>query len=354
MGEGMETFVKLGWHMRPRGQSLVICVLIILAIALIVGGGIAVWLQWEWLRSSEEGKASNGDTLRNVGFIVAGVVALAFAFWRARVAERQADAAQSQVGTAQQGLLNERYQRGAEMLASGVLTARLGGIYALQRLAEEHAEQYQIQILRLFCAFVRDPDADGETGFHEPVTPDNAIPHSLRQDVQAAVEGISNVLAGGTFIDREPDTYVDLRGARLNGVHLEGGDLSGADLTYAQLVRADLENTKLRGAKLRVTQLQDSILRGTDLTGVTIFRADLAKANLIDATLDSAVMIGVNLDGTLFNETSLAFTVFSETHVRQAQLDGTKVNLHDPPVFLDNAVDPSTGEPLNFHGGPLG
>ena len=350
----MGTFVKCGWSMRPRGQCLVVSVLIVLAIVLIVGGGIAVWLQWEWLRSSEEGKASNGDTLRNVGFIVAGVVALAFAFWRARVAERQADAAQSQVGTAQQGLLNERYQRGAEMLASGVLTGRLGGIYALQRLAEEHAEQYEVQIVRLLCAFVRDPDGNTGTAFREPVTSDKAIPHSLRQDVQAAVEGISSVLARGTFNDREPDTYVDLRGARLNGVHLEGGDLSGADLTHAQLVRADLENTTLRGAQLRRTQLQDSILRGTDLTGVTIFRADLEKANLIDATLDKAVVIGVNLHGTLFNDTSLAFTVFSETRVTQAQLDRTKVNPQDPPVFLDNAVDPSTSEPLRFHGEPLG
>ena len=29
--------------------------------------------------------------------------------------------------------------------------------YALQRLAEEHPERYHIQIMRLFCAFVRNP-----------------------------------------------------------------------------------------------------------------------------------------------------------------------------------------------------
>ena len=50
------------------------------------------------------------------------------AVWRSIVAERQAD-------TAQQSLLNERYQKGAEMLGNEVLSVRMGGIYALGRLA---------------------------------------------------------------------------------------------------------------------------------------------------------------------------------------------------------------------------
>ena len=60
----------------------------------------------------------------------------------------------------QQGLLHERYQKGAEMLGSELLSVRLGGIYALQRLAENHPGQYHIQIMHLFCAFVRHPTTD--------------------------------------------------------------------------------------------------------------------------------------------------------------------------------------------------
>ena len=85
-----------------------------------------------------------------MSFVIGGIVALFFALWRGRLAERQAS-------TGQQGLLNERYQKGAEMLGSGVLSVRMGGIYALQRLAEEHPKEYAIQILGLFCAFVRHP-----------------------------------------------------------------------------------------------------------------------------------------------------------------------------------------------------
>ena len=44
------------------------------------------------------------------------------------------------------------------MLGNDVLSVRLMGgirIIALQRLAEEHPEQYHVQIMRLFCALAR-------------------------------------------------------------------------------------------------------------------------------------------------------------------------------------------------------
>ena len=89
---------------------------------------------WDWL----SGGGSGSGTIRNIGLVAAGLIALPLAIWRAIVAERQAN-------TAQQGLLNERYQNGAAMLGNEVLSVRLGGIYALQRLAEDHPEQYHIQ-----------------------------------------------------------------------------------------------------------------------------------------------------------------------------------------------------------------
>ena len=105
------------------------------------------WRFWEELGDDEE---SLSTTVRNLGLVIAGAIALPLAIWRSIVAQRQAS-------TAQRDLLNQRYQQGAEMLGSEVLTVRLGGIYALQRLAEEHPKQYHIQIMRLLCAFMRHP-----------------------------------------------------------------------------------------------------------------------------------------------------------------------------------------------------
>ena len=105
---------------------------------VVVIGVLLSWRFWEELGDDEE---SVSTTVRNVGLVIGGVVAILLAIWRSRVAERQAGAAQRQANTAQQNLLDERYQRGAEMLGSDILAVRLGGIYGLQRLAEEHPGQ---------------------------------------------------------------------------------------------------------------------------------------------------------------------------------------------------------------------
>ena len=78
--------------------------------------------------------------IRNFALLIAAGIALWFAKQRIVVADRQSE-------TAQQGLLNERYQKGAEMLGSEVLPVRLGGIYALSRLAEDDPEKYHIKVM---------------------------------------------------------------------------------------------------------------------------------------------------------------------------------------------------------------
>ena len=131
-----------------------------LVVLLVVCGVVLSFVFWDWLTNGESGSS----TIRNLGLVLAGIIALPLAIWRGVVADRQASAAQrqaetalEQADTAQRGLLNERYQQGAEMLGSGVLAVRLAGVYALERLAKESPCEYHVQIMKLFCEFVRDP-----------------------------------------------------------------------------------------------------------------------------------------------------------------------------------------------------
>ena len=75
------------------------------------------------------------------------------------------------------------------MLGNEVLAVRLGGIFALQRLADEHPERYYVQIMRLLCAFVRHPTGDPSL---EPalVDTESGPPSEIRQDVEAIVSVI--------------------------------------------------------------------------------------------------------------------------------------------------------------------
>ena len=96
-------------------------VLLLLVVAVAIGIGSLI-TYWDWLRGGSDGFESGSTTVRNVGLVIGGIVAILLAVWRSRVAERQASAAQRQAHTARQTLLNERYQRGAEMLGSEVLS----------------------------------------------------------------------------------------------------------------------------------------------------------------------------------------------------------------------------------------
>ena len=136
-------------------------------VLVVAAASVISIMYWDWLCIRE----SNGSTIRNIILAAVAVIALPLAVWRSKVAELQAD-------TAQRGLLNERYQKGAEMLGSKVLAVRLGGIYALARLAREHPGDYHTQIMNLLCAFVRNP-------------PEMKAHHrKLREDVQEVMTAI--------------------------------------------------------------------------------------------------------------------------------------------------------------------
>ena len=152
-------------------------------VAVLAIGVLLSWCFWDELRGDQD---SLSTTIRNVALVVGGVGATLLAIWRSRVAERQA-------ATAQRGLLNERYQTGAEMLGSDVLSVRLGGIYALEHLSDEHPQQYHVQVMKLFCAFVRNPKED--ESYPRMPAEKNADPKPsafLREDVQAVMDWIGS------------------------------------------------------------------------------------------------------------------------------------------------------------------
>ncbi|MCY3886236.1 MAG: pentapeptide repeat-containing protein [Chloroflexi bacterium] len=213
--------------------------------AVLVVGIFLSWRFWEELHGTQ---GSHSTTIRNVGLVVGGVIAILLAVWRSTVAERQ-------TATAQQSLLNERYQKGAEMLGSGVLSVRLGGIYALQRLAEEHPEQYHVQIMQLFCAFVRHPTKD-DGGAAKPDEKDR-----LREDVQAVMRAIGTRGEAGIALEKKANLPLDLHGADLSGVFLpRGTNLSGANLTEANLSSVRFSRVNLSGAALHQTNLSSASL----------------------------------------------------------------------------------------------
>ena len=190
---------------------------------------------WEWFVTVTPCRESGSTTIRNLGLVVGGGIAIWVAYWRSVISQR--------------GLLNERCQKGAEMLGSEVLAVRLGGIYALQSLNEDEPEQYHVRIMRLLSAFVRHPIKDEEDAARMPTVgyPSMKI---VRQDVQVAMWVITGRSNADIKLEKKVDFRLDLRGADLSYAQL-----AGANLTGAVLFNVNLNGTLLVKAK-GLTQAQ--------------------------------------------------------------------------------------------------
>ena len=297
--------------------------------------------------------------IRNFGLVAAAVFALWFARKRILVADRQAD-------TAQRGLLNERCQKGAEMLGSKVLAVRLGGIYALARLArDDHSGDDHTQVMRLLCAFVRNP-----TG--EPVEaslPINGLtaqaafdsgwdeagedrPLRVREDVQAVMTAVGERSEAQIAIEEEKEYRLDLIGADLKFVRLFDAVLGNVDL-----LKADLTNAGLIGAKLKSAKLT-----GAKLTGANLEDADLKSTRLIDVKLGSVNLTGANLKSTRLIDVNLEDALLIHTNLSGADLEGCKgltqkqlneaVADSDNPPKLEGVVDANTGNSIVWRHNP--
>ena len=307
--------------------------LLLLLAALILP--IRFWDCW----SKDE---SGGTAVRNLVLVIATIVALPLAIWRSKVAERQAETAQRQAETAQRELLNERYQRGREMLDNEKLWVRLNGIDTLARLAREYPEDYHTQIMSSLCTFVRTPSVEVE----EQNT-------NLREDFQAIVKEFRGRNAVQIEIENREQYQLDLSGAQLSIADLRGVNLRGVNLRGANLRRANLAWANLSGGTLTDTDLSGAQLTGAQLTGGTLSMANLSRATLTRANLTRAILLYADLTDVVLENANLSSVILKGCKgLTQEQIDQAVADEDNPPN-IEGVVDANTGRPLVWRGNPI-
>ena len=151
------------------------------------------------------------------------------------------------IDVTEQGQLTERYSKAIEQLGSEKLDVRIGGIYALERIAHDSPRDHPT-IMEVLAAFIREHSREQ----WPPAEPDAEPPkRTTRPDVQAA----------GTVIGRRTVRYDS------QPINLQSSDLTGAHLTDADLRRAQLDWARLTGTDFKRTDLSEAWLYGADLTG---------------------------------------------------------------------------------------
>jgi uncharacterized protein YjbI with pentapeptide repeats len=255
-------------------------------------------------------------------------------------AYRQIDVSRRQLTVAQEGQITERFTRAVDQLGNDTLDVRLGGIYALERIASD-SDRDRLAILEILTAYIRthSPWPPSRPGQYVDNAPIDQIPQlqARAPDVQAAV----TVLGRHHRQPNDPrlDLHeTDLRHAWLDGAHLEGAMLDGAHLERARLDGAHLEEALLLGAHLEGARLAGADLEEAELVGAHLASADLGDANLQGARLTGANMefgrlAGAHLEGARLYYANLQGARLTSAHLQGARLAGAQLQ----GAWLDDA-----------------
>ena len=331
--------------------------LVIVAVVVwVLGPGIDWWLRFadgvqvgDGISESEKEALEAKDRARGrITTYLTGVLAAAamvFTAINAFAARRTATAAQQTAEAAfhsatitergqqrtheltEQGLVTSRYTAAIEQLGSDKLDVRLGGIYALERIARD-SERDHPTVMAVLAAFVRehshDPDAhiigqpadQGEEGGSAR----RSRPR-LRPDLQAALTVI-----GRRNTDHDTDP-IDLSGADLSGASLTRASLlnavlSDVDLSDANLADADLTGATLIDANLQGADLSEASLADVFSTDATLSGASLTAADLSDARLTNVNLSGANLTDADLSNAYLHYVDLAGADLTDATLTG--------------------------------
>ena len=209
----------------------------------------------------------------------------------------KARATEKSVSIAHERHLTERLTRAITQLGDDNMTIRLGGIYALERLAKDSDTDHG-RVMDVLTAYVRE-----NAPRHAQDAPQAAHKPKPTTDMQAIL----------TVLGRRKTTGNNRHNARLDLNHTR---LVGADLRRADLRRADLTGADLTGADLLMADLTD---------------ADLVDANLLGANLTRANLLGANLSGSKYLRAEEV----------QSALNWRDTHLPDHLKHLPEEIDPS-------------
>jgi hypothetical protein len=312
-----------------RRLDQVLVFLGVLALYLLLG--VALWLLLDWYidpSNAEVPSTAKKDLFQALGLMMAGVAGAIGVYFTWRNLNQTRQSTERTLWLTEQGQITERFTRAIEQLGatndSGKpkVELRLGGIYALERIARDSPERDYSTVMEVLTAYVREnapwplrksvePTMIPEDDAEQQEDNEQMDPVSFQRP-PADVKAIMDVLRRRKEerVPEERRAPLDLRRTNLYKADLIGANLGGATLYRANLDRAYLYGT---------------YLYGTNLGGATLAEANLQYAILVGAILQGAQLQGAQLQGAQLQGAQLQGANLREAEqLTQAQLEQTR------------------------------
>ncbi|MEU0597481.1 pentapeptide repeat-containing protein [Streptomyces sp. NPDC006393] len=199
--------------------------------------------------------------------------------------------------------VTNRYNAAVTNLGDNSEEVRLGGLYALERIAKDSPRDAPT-VVQVISAYVRSHAVLSKNAPEPPAHP--------ASDVAAALAILVTPLA--------KDTPIDLNGAELSGANLRGADLHGANLVETDLNGADLSQANLSGANLDASGSNGADFHGADLHGAKV-SANLSGSNLRNVNLSNADLTLADLELADLTHADLSHAILKNANVKGATLE---------------------------------
>lgn len=268
-----------------------------------IGVGIAVWVVLflpEYLLDARHMKLAPMDRLSaeaairsSIIQLMGGVVLVAGLYFTARGFR-----------LTRAGHITDRYAKSVEQLGHDNLDVRIGGIFALERIAHDSRTDRQT-VVEILTAFVREHTSTGRTPKTVPIT----------ADVQAAL----------SVLGRRPG--VEEEGHSLNFYHC---GLTNADLSNSDLRRAMFDYSTLAGVVFYGSRLDDADLSFCKAQGASFNRVSARDAGFVNAVYRNGWFINADFTNADFYGCDLTGSDFGRRYAEEG-------NPPLAPAILTNA-----------------
>jgi uncharacterized protein YjbI with pentapeptide repeats len=207
------------------------------------------------------------EIMRNLALIIGGGLGLFLAWWR--IIQKDIEMA-----FANQRHRDERFERAITLLESDIEGSRIAGLRALQQLAQQFPDDYSFSALQVICAFLRQRRRAEDFPKAAPVS----------AEFEAAFETIYALIS--VPVSKLPDAPIDLTGVAFDNMRLYNWNFTIINCRDATFRNCRLVGCNIRSAVREALSFQRATIRRATLHG-HIANVDFSNATFLEVDLRS-------------------------------------------------------------------
>ncbi|MCI4667456.1 MAG: pentapeptide repeat-containing protein [Bacteroidia bacterium] len=230
--------------------------------------------------------------------------------WRRIKAQEEAViATQKSIRITEEGQITERYTKAIEQLGNPEMAIRIGGIYALERIAKDSPNDHWT-IMEVLSAFIR----YGGFRINEKI-----------EDIKSSLDQMIGLTASlDSYKEMGFDSYQFIE-AHLPNI-APGGKISpDIQAAFSVLGRRDIQHDPENSViDLSNTNLNGAFINKGNFSNASFYRSTLEKAIFIETDLSFSIFSEANLTESSFILVNLKTTFFEDSNLDRITFTGCK------------------------------